>query len=312
MQVTRTLARFIADCREESFPDAMRYQAKRALLNVLGCAVGAARHDTVERAISALVPFFGRGEATLWGRTERADALHAALLNGIAAHVLDFDDTHPHAIHPSAPVWPAILAAGSIAARAVRPCCMPSCSARRWSCGSATWSIPPTNDVVVKSDGCIYFTDPWTSPSAPEQWDLTVAGVYRITPDLGTMSLLASDFVLPNGLAFTPDEKGLYINDSRRHIRAFELLPNGTLAKQTDRIFADLQGPEPGVPDGMKVDVEGTSTAGERGASGSWIRVGRSWAASSTGLAPPPTSPSAATTGEPCTSPAGTTWARSR
>ena len=45
---------------------------------------------------------------------------------------------------------------------------------------------------------------------------MTFAGVYRITPDLGTISLLVSDFVLPNGLAFTPDEKGLYINDSRR------------------------------------------------------------------------------------------------
>jgi 2-methylcitrate dehydratase PrpD len=112
MQVTRTLARFVAECRPESVPDAMRHQAKRALLNVLGCAVGAARHETVERAVSALVPFFGKGEATLWGRTERADAPHAALLNGLSAHVLDFDDTHPHAIHPSAPVWPAILAAG--------------------------------------------------------------------------------------------------------------------------------------------------------------------------------------------------------
>jgi sugar lactone lactonase YvrE len=74
-----------------------------------------------------------------------------------------------------------------------------------------------------------------------------------------SMSLLVSDFVLPNWLAFTPDEKMLYINDSRRrHIRAFELLPNGTLAKQTDRVFADLQGSEPGVPDGMKVDMEGS------------------------------------------------------
>src|SRR5204862_7580985 len=45
------------------------------------------------------------------------------------------------------------------------------------------------NDVVVKSDGCIYFTDPWTSPAAPEQWDLTFSGVYRVTPDLGSMSL---------------------------------------------------------------------------------------------------------------------------
>src|SRR5436189_207236 len=99
------------------------------------------------------------------------------------------------------------------------------------------------NDVVVKSDGCIYFTDPWTSPAAPQQWDLTFSGVYRVTPDLGTMSLLIGDFIVPNGLAFSPDEKILYINDSRRgHIRAFEVAPNGTLAKQTDRVFAGRRG----------------------------------------------------------------------
>jgi gluconolactonase len=126
------------------------------------------------------------------------------------------------------------------------------------------------NDVVVKSDGCIYFTDPWTNPSPAEQWDLTFAGVYRVTPDLGTMTLLIDDFVLPNGLAFSPDERVLYINDSRRgHIRAFNLQPNGTIEKQTDRVFADLRGDEPGVPDGMKVDVEGNVYCG--GPGGIWI-----------------------------------------
>ena len=126
------------------------------------------------------------------------------------------------------------------------------------------------NDVVVRSDGCIYFTDPWTSPNAPEQWDLTFSGVYRLTPDLGTLSLLIGDFVLPNGLAFSPDESVLYINDSRRgHIRAFDLMPNGMLAKQTDRVFADLRGDEPGVPDGMKVDIAGNVYCG--GAGGIWI-----------------------------------------
>ena len=126
------------------------------------------------------------------------------------------------------------------------------------------------NDVVVKSDGCIYFTDPWTSPAAPEQWDLTFSGVYRVTPDLGTLSLLVDDLIIPNGLAFSPDETLLYINDTRRgHIRAFELMPSGMLAKHTDRVFADLRGPEPGVPDGMKVDVEGNLYCG--GAGGIWI-----------------------------------------
>jgi gluconolactonase len=126
------------------------------------------------------------------------------------------------------------------------------------------------NDVVVKSDGAIYFTDPWTSPAAPEEWDLTFSGVYRLSPDLGTKTLLVGDFVLPNGLAFSPDESVLYVNDTRRrHIRAFDLLPSGALARQSDRVFADLSGDEPGVPDGMKVDVEGHVYCG--GAGGIWI-----------------------------------------
>src|SRR6202030_3917777 len=126
------------------------------------------------------------------------------------------------------------------------------------------------NDVVVKSDGSIYFTDPWTSPDIPPQWDMTFMGVYRVTPDLGTLTLLVDDFLLPNGLALSPDESVLYINDSRRrHIRAFDLAPNGTLAKQSDRVFADLSGPESGVPDGMKVDTLGNVYCG--GAGGIYI-----------------------------------------
>jgi gluconolactonase len=126
------------------------------------------------------------------------------------------------------------------------------------------------NDVVVKSDGAIYFTDPWTLPAPPEEWDLNMTGVYRLTPDRGSLTLLTDGFILPNGLAFSPDESVLYINDSRRgHIRAFELQPNGVLAKQSDRVFADLRGGEPGVPDGMKVDSAGNVYCG--GAGGIWI-----------------------------------------
>ena len=126
------------------------------------------------------------------------------------------------------------------------------------------------NDVIVKSDGAIYFTDPWTSPLPREQWDLTFSGVYRVTPDLGTLTLLVGDFIVPNGLAFSPDESVLYINDTRRgHIRAFDMLPNGTLAIQSDRVFADLTGERPGVPDGMKVDLEGNVYCG--GSGGVWI-----------------------------------------
>ncbi len=69
------------------------------------------------------------------------------------------------------------------------------------------------NDVIVKSDGSIYFTDPWSNPLPREQWDLTFTGVYRLTPDLGTLTLLLDDMVFPNGLAFSPDESVLYVDD---------------------------------------------------------------------------------------------------
>lgn len=121
------------------------------------------------------------------------------------------------------------------------------------------------NDVVVKSDGAIYFTDPKRS-SEPEPWDVPNTGVYRVSPDLGTMTLLVDDFVFPNGLAFSADESVLYVDDwLRGHIRAFDVAPNGTLARQTDRIFADLRGPEPGAPDGMKVDSAGNVYCGGSG-----------------------------------------------
>jgi gluconolactonase len=134
---------------------------------------------------------------------------------------------------------------------------------------SPTDGLNRPNDVVVKSDGAIYFSDPNTN-MVPDQTDLTYAGVYRISPDLGTLTLLVSDFITPNGLAFSPDESVLYVNDSRRrHSRALDMAPNGTLARQTDRVFADLGGPESGVPDGMKVDSAGNVYCG--GAGGIYI-----------------------------------------
>ena len=91
-----------------------------------------------------------------------------------------------------------------------------------------------------------------------------------MSPDLGSLTLLVRDFVLPNGLAFSHDEKILYIDDSRRgHIRAFDVQPNGTLALGSDRVFCDVNGDRPGLPDGMKVDTEGNVYCG--GSGGIWI-----------------------------------------
>ena len=108
--VTRTLARYLVDSRYEDIPPKIRHEAARALLNWLGCAIGSARHETIEAMLAALTPFVGPPQATLLGRTERVDILHAALINGVSSHVLDFDDTHARTIHPSAPVLPALLA----------------------------------------------------------------------------------------------------------------------------------------------------------------------------------------------------------
>jgi gluconolactonase len=84
------------------------------------------------------------------------------------------------------------------------------------------------------------------------------------------MTLRLDDMLFPNGLAFAPDEGVIYVDDLLRgHIRAFDVAANGTLARQTDRVFADLRGSEPGVPDGMKVDTAGNVYCGAAG--GIWI-----------------------------------------
>ena len=123
------------------------------------------------------------------------------------------------------------------------------------------------NDVVCKSDGSIYFTDPGLRVPLDKR-ELPYAAVYRIAPD-GALSLVA-DCEYPNGLAFSPDERTLYVANSRwaAYIHALELNDDGTLRRR--RIFADMSSDEPdGVPDGMKVDVEGNVYC--TGPGGVWV-----------------------------------------
>lgn len=109
--VTRTLARYVVSGRLADHPAAVRKEASRTLLNWVGCAIGGCRHETVNIAVAALKPFSGPAEASVLGRSERFDILHASLINGISSHVLDYDDTHPRTIiHPAGPVVSAILA----------------------------------------------------------------------------------------------------------------------------------------------------------------------------------------------------------
>jgi 2-methylcitrate dehydratase PrpD len=111
MEVTKTLAKFIVNHRYADVPQKVRHEAARSVLNWVGCAVGASRHETVERALAALSEFSGPREATVLGRGDRLDIMLAALMNGTTSHTFDFDDTHlKTVIHPSGPVASAILA----------------------------------------------------------------------------------------------------------------------------------------------------------------------------------------------------------
>jgi sugar lactone lactonase YvrE len=138
------------------------------------------------------------------------------------------------------------------------------------------------NDIVVKSDGSIYFTDPpyavqpatpgmprpagwWTKPIPGKEQPCN--GVYRLAPD-GSLHLAADDFTLPNGLAFSPDESVLYIDDSaQKHIRAFAVRPDGTLTN--GRVLLDMASEDLGVPDGLKVDRAGNVFC--TGPGGVWV-----------------------------------------
>ena len=118
------------------------------------------------------------------------------------------------------------------------------------------------NDIVVKSDGSIWFTDPPGGllnvgmVADDLQRYLDNQPVFRISPDGKQMTIVTDDFVYPNGLCFSPDEKLLYVNCSReRLIRVYDVKPDGTLGK--GRLFHQYTGPERGVPDGIKCDVEG-------------------------------------------------------
>jgi 2-methylcitrate dehydratase PrpD len=105
------LAAYVSGAKADALPAAVRKEAARTFLNWLGCAIGGSQHEATDIAIAAMSPFAGSAQATILGRRERMDILHAALINGISSHVFDFDDTHLRTvIHPAGPVASALLA----------------------------------------------------------------------------------------------------------------------------------------------------------------------------------------------------------
>lgn len=118
------------------------------------------------------------------------------------------------------------------------------------------------NDIVVKSDGAVYFSDPSFGRIREEigivrELQLPFRGVYRVAGDGAPTQLLVDDFEMPNGLCFTRDEKVLFINDTPRlHIRVFDVKADGTISG--GQVWAELTGEGEGRPDGMKFDSTGT------------------------------------------------------
>ncbi|TPQ26632.1 MmgE/PrpD family protein [Cupriavidus pinatubonensis] len=109
--VTEQLASFVNTASIEDVPDSARHAARRALVNIVGCCVGGARHEIVEATADALLPFSGPAVASALGRQERTDILTAALLNGLSSAAYSFDDTHAETIlHPSGASAAALLA----------------------------------------------------------------------------------------------------------------------------------------------------------------------------------------------------------
>ena len=124
------------------------------------------------------------------------------------------------------------------------------------------------NDVVLGPDGAIYFTDPTLDLVAGEKQELAFQGVFRLDAS-GKVTLLTKELSQPNGLAFSPDGKKFYVDDSKqRNIRVYDFQPDGTLA--SGRIFGEEPGGKgDGVPDGMKLDRSGNLYV--TGPGGIWI-----------------------------------------
>ena len=131
------------------------------------------------------------------------------------------------------------------------------------------------NDLVVRSDGLIYFSDPHygrvdPDHGLPRPMELDHRGVYALDPDSRELRLLAEDFEAPNGLCFSLDESVLFVNDSERwHVRRFAVAPDGSLSGGDVIITTDKPHLGPGNPDGMKLDAEGNVWVS--GPGGIWV-----------------------------------------
>ncbi len=116
-EITARLAAYAVSAAAGELPARVRHEALRSLFNIVGCTIGGARHEIVDRADKILAAFAGPQQATLYARGRKADVLHAALINAFASSIYSFDDTHAQAVvHPSGPVAAAVLALAELRA----------------------------------------------------------------------------------------------------------------------------------------------------------------------------------------------------
>jgi gluconolactonase len=125
------------------------------------------------------------------------------------------------------------------------------------------------NDVIVRSDGNIYFTAPWWDFGDGDTQEVPFDTFFHVSAS-GQVTAGPPSFMVPNGLAFSPDERQLLVNDSLQgNIRAYDVAPDGTVSHESERLFFTFEGEGHGTPDGMKVDRQGNVYCG--GPSGLWI-----------------------------------------
>lgn len=258
----------------------IRVMATIGLATLTACS-GGTRHfalDAESAKFSALVPpdaklttvatGFGFTEGPVWDTSnvlyvsdETQDSIYRVTMDGHKRGVIHLGDPDgntfdlDHRLIDGASVLRAVIA--------VTPDGQYSILADRYD--GKRFNSP--NDVVVGPDGALYFTDPTLDLPKGQAQEIPFQGVYRLD-SLGNVTLVTKDLTQPNGLAFTPDGKTLYIDDSdtaQRNIRAYDVMPNGTLAN--GRIFGTEPGAkDDGVPDGMRLDVDGNMfVTGPRG-----------------------------------------------
>ncbi len=179
--ITRMLAKFVATHPSRGWSDAVDREAVRTLLNWLGCAVGAAHHESVVSALAAVRMLQPAPQASVLGRGEKVDMASAALLNGISSHTFDFDDTHLKTIiHPAGPVASALLALAEHTGASGRTLLDALVLGIDVSCRIGNvmypdhydrgWHITGSTGMLGAAAGCVHASSAWTSSARRWRW----------------------------------------------------------------------------------------------------------------------------------------------